>query len=79
MGIPSEMRDVWVNKRNGFLIASPVEEQKILNARNCTNGSDLAFIFLVQEENKGKFISLDEVYALSGCCAKGLINCFIFD
>ncbi|XP_041019250.1 early nodulin-93-like [Juglans microcarpa x Juglans regia] len=37
MGIPLEVRDVWVNKRNGFMIASPVEEQKILNARNCTN------------------------------------------
>ncbi|KAK7822367.1 early nodulin-93 [Quercus suber] len=33
MGIPSEMRDIWVNKRNGFIIASPVEDQNALNAR----------------------------------------------
>jgi hypothetical protein len=39
MGIPSEMRDLWVQKRKGFVIASPVEDQKILNARNCTRGS----------------------------------------
>ncbi|XP_059462131.1 early nodulin-93-like [Corylus avellana] len=36
MGIPSEMRDLWVKKRKGFVIASPLEDQKILNARNCT-------------------------------------------
>ena len=33
MGIPSEMRDMWVKKRNGFIIASPLEDQNALNAR----------------------------------------------
>ncbi|XP_041021022.1 early nodulin-93-like [Juglans microcarpa x Juglans regia] len=37
MGIPSEMRDIWAKKRQRFLIASPVEDQKILKARHCTN------------------------------------------
>ncbi|OVA12469.1 Early nodulin 93 ENOD93 protein [Macleaya cordata] len=36
MGIPSEMRDVWVNKRKSLLIASPAEEQRIRNAKQCT-------------------------------------------
>ncbi|XP_077217590.1 early nodulin-93-like [Tasmannia lanceolata] len=35
MGIPSEMRDAWVNTRKSFLIASP-DEQRALNAKNCT-------------------------------------------
>uniref|UniRef100_A0A5B6YM49 Putative early nodulin-93-like isoform X1 n=1 Tax=Davidia involucrata TaxID=16924 RepID=A0A5B6YM49_DAVIN len=36
MGIPSKMRDAWTNRMNSPLIASPAEDQKILNARNCT-------------------------------------------
>ncbi|KAF8033947.1 hypothetical protein BT93_C0282 [Corymbia citriodora subsp. variegata] len=38
MGIPSEMRDFWVNSRrtNSFPIASPAEERRIQAARNCT-------------------------------------------
>ncbi|KAM7490484.1 hypothetical protein LguiA_033405 [Lonicera macranthoides] len=36
MGIPSEMRDAWSNRRNSFVIPSPSEDQKITNARNCT-------------------------------------------
>ncbi|KAF9616022.1 hypothetical protein IFM89_027961 [Coptis chinensis] len=34
MGIPT---DAWVNKRKSIFIASPSEEQRILNARNCTH------------------------------------------
>ncbi|XP_018837560.1 early nodulin-93-like [Juglans regia] len=37
MGIPSELRDIWAKKRQSFLIASPVEDRKILKARHCTN------------------------------------------
>ncbi|KAG6644032.1 early nodulin-93-like [Carya illinoinensis] len=37
MGIPSEMRDIWAKKRQSLLIASPVEAEKILKARHCTN------------------------------------------
>ncbi|THG19469.1 hypothetical protein TEA_007194 [Camellia sinensis var. sinensis] len=36
MGIPSTMRDAWENQRNSPLIASPAEDQKILNSRHCT-------------------------------------------
>ncbi|KAF3446719.1 hypothetical protein FNV43_RR11899 [Rhamnella rubrinervis] len=36
MGIPSEMRDIWVKHREALVIASPTEEQKVLNARHCT-------------------------------------------
>ncbi|KAL7215433.1 hypothetical protein ACSBR1_027573 [Camellia fascicularis] len=36
MGIPSTMRDAWANRRNSPLIASPVEDQKILNSHRCT-------------------------------------------
>uniref|UniRef100_A0A2N9H160 Early nodulin 93 ENOD93 protein n=1 Tax=Fagus sylvatica TaxID=28930 RepID=A0A2N9H160_FAGSY len=39
MGIPSEMRDIWVKKRNSFVIASPLEDQKALNAKICTQES----------------------------------------
>ncbi|KAI4316078.1 hypothetical protein L6164_024095 [Bauhinia variegata] len=37
MGIPSEMRDLWVTHRKRFMIASPAEEQKVLRSRQCTN------------------------------------------
>ncbi|XP_015885503.1 early nodulin-93 [Ziziphus jujuba] len=36
MGIPSEMRDIWIKHREALVIASPAEEQKVLRARNCT-------------------------------------------
>ncbi|CAK9180920.1 unnamed protein product [Ilex paraguariensis] len=36
MGIPSNIRDAWGNRRQSPLIASPAEEQKIMNARHCT-------------------------------------------
>ncbi|EXB60279.1 hypothetical protein L484_005877 [Morus notabilis] len=36
MGIPSEMRDFWANRREASLIPSPIEERKISNARHCT-------------------------------------------
>ncbi|WOG81422.1 hypothetical protein DCAR_0100569 [Daucus carota subsp. sativus] len=37
MGIPSEMRDVWAAARkNSILIASPSEDQRLINSRNCT-------------------------------------------
>ncbi|KAI8013136.1 Phosphoinositide phosphatase SAC3 [Camellia lanceoleosa] len=36
MGIPSTMRDAWANRRYSPLIASPAEDQKILNSRRCT-------------------------------------------
>jgi heme/copper-type cytochrome/quinol oxidase subunit 3 len=39
MGIPSELRDVWVSKRNYFLIASPDEERKLLRTKICTSGN----------------------------------------
>lgn len=55
MGIPSELRHYWaqntltnqnlnhngydINNRRSLLIASPAEEQKILQARLCTQGS----------------------------------------
>lgn len=38
MGIPSEMRDIWIKHREALVIASPAEEQKVLRARNCTQG-----------------------------------------
>ncbi|KAE9586504.1 hypothetical protein Lal_00044715 [Lupinus albus] len=38
MGIPSDMRDFWVSRRKeGFLVASPSEEAKILRSKKCTN------------------------------------------
>ncbi|XP_071721830.1 early nodulin-93-like [Rutidosis leptorrhynchoides] len=40
MGIPMEMRDMWVQTRNGsthgFLIASPTEQEKINRSKYCT-------------------------------------------
>ncbi|KAK4798458.1 hypothetical protein SAY86_030784 [Trapa natans] len=36
MGITSEIRDHWVGRREPFVIPSPSEEQRVLNARNCT-------------------------------------------
>ncbi|KAK9946606.1 hypothetical protein M0R45_012062 [Rubus argutus] len=36
MGIPSEMRDMWANRRNALVIPSPFEEQKALRAKTCT-------------------------------------------
>ena len=39
MGIPSEMRNTWLNKRRESLwITSPVEEEKIRRSRECTRG-----------------------------------------
>lgn len=47
MGIPSEMRDIWVKHREaGLVIASPTEEQKVRNARNCTQGLFRLLIFV---------------------------------
>ncbi|KAJ7965913.1 Early nodulin 93 [Quillaja saponaria] len=37
MGIPSDMRDVWVSKTRGLVIASPAEERKILRTKKCTD------------------------------------------
>ncbi|CAK9158820.1 unnamed protein product [Ilex paraguariensis] len=36
MGIPSIIKDGWANRRQSLLIASPAEERKIMNARDCT-------------------------------------------
>ncbi|XP_043708170.1 uncharacterized protein LOC122657515 isoform X1 [Telopea speciosissima] len=36
MGIPSEMRDAWINRRKSLLIPSPYEEEKIAASRRCT-------------------------------------------
>ncbi|KAA0065057.1 early nodulin-93-like [Cucumis melo var. makuwa] len=36
MGIPSELRDLWVHRRDSFVIPSPAEERKIANAKRCT-------------------------------------------
>lgn len=39
MGIPSEMRDVWAaTRKNSILIASPSEDQRLINSRKCTQG-----------------------------------------
>ncbi|XP_043722805.1 early nodulin-93-like [Telopea speciosissima] len=35
MGIPSEMRDAWINKRKSLLIPSPSEDQRISAAKRC--------------------------------------------
>ncbi|XP_004498454.1 early nodulin-93-like [Cicer arietinum] len=42
MGIPSEIRDVWVSKRNCFIIASPDEERKLLRSKKCTHEGVIA-------------------------------------
>ncbi|KAK9131080.1 hypothetical protein Sjap_011567 [Stephania japonica] len=52
MGIPSEIRDAWISTRKSPLISSPSEEQRILNARQCTQegvraGAKAASIALV--------------------------------
>lgn len=40
MGIPSELRDMWVaNKSKSLMIASPAEEQKVLRTNQCTSGN----------------------------------------
>ncbi|KAG6598764.1 early nodulin-93-like [Cucurbita maxima] len=36
MGIPSDLRDLWVERRNALVIPSPAEERKISNAKLCT-------------------------------------------
>ncbi|KAK3030213.1 hypothetical protein RJ639_038723 [Escallonia herrerae] len=37
MGIPSNMRDAWeTQRRKSLLIASPAEDQRILESRRCT-------------------------------------------
>ncbi|XP_022857420.1 early nodulin-93-like [Olea europaea var. sylvestris] len=36
MGIPSEMRETWANRKKSLLIPSPVEDEKILRSRQCT-------------------------------------------
>lgn len=38
MGIPSEMRDLLANRRKSLLIPSPMEDEKILRSRQCTQG-----------------------------------------
>jgi len=40
MGIPSELRDIWIaNKNTSLLIASPAEDQKMLRSSQCTAGN----------------------------------------
>ncbi|GAB2250901.1 hypothetical protein Droror1_Dr00017151 [Drosera rotundifolia] len=38
MGIPSTMRDAWIDnrRRNAIIIASPLEEKRVRDARHCT-------------------------------------------
>ncbi|GMH11847.1 hypothetical protein Nepgr_013688 [Nepenthes gracilis] len=38
MGIPTTLTNVWIDsrRRNGLLIASPLEEKKIRDAKHCT-------------------------------------------
>ncbi|CAI9755661.1 unnamed protein product [Fraxinus pennsylvanica] len=36
MGIPSELRDAWANRNKSLLIASPIEDERILRSRQCT-------------------------------------------
>ncbi|XP_015971810.1 early nodulin-93 [Arachis duranensis] len=42
MGIPSELRDMWVSRRESFLIASPAEERKIVRTKKCTHDGVIA-------------------------------------
>ncbi|XP_020960741.1 early nodulin-93 isoform X1 [Arachis ipaensis] len=42
MGIPSELRDMWVSRRESFLIASPAEERKIVRTKKCTHEGVIA-------------------------------------
>ncbi|GMH12410.1 hypothetical protein Nepgr_014251 [Nepenthes gracilis] len=39
MGVPTAVRDAWIDcrSRNSLVIASPLEEKKIRDARNCTH------------------------------------------
>ncbi|KAJ7958842.1 early nodulin-93-like [Quillaja saponaria] len=37
MGIPTEMRDIWMTKIKALVIASPAEERKILRSKKCTD------------------------------------------
>jgi hypothetical protein len=47
MGIPSELRDMWVaNKNRSLFIASPAEEQKILRSNQCTAGNYDHFLII---------------------------------
>ena len=44
MGIPSEMRDVWIQRRiDSFLIPSPAEDEKKLRAARFSQGFYLSF------------------------------------
>ncbi|KAL7112190.1 hypothetical protein ABFS82_05G133500 [Erythranthe guttata] len=36
MGIPSEMRDLFANRNKSLMIASPIEDEKILRSKQCT-------------------------------------------
>lgn len=36
MGIPSEMRDFWAKRKSSIFIASPSEDQRLINSRKCT-------------------------------------------
>ncbi|KAL2544812.1 early nodulin-related [Forsythia ovata] len=36
MGIPSDVMDAWVSRKKSLLIASPIEDEKILRSRQCT-------------------------------------------
>ncbi|GAB4854346.1 hypothetical protein Ancab_022932 [Ancistrocladus abbreviatus] len=40
MGIPTAMKDAWIDsqirRRNSLLVASPLEDKKIRDARHCT-------------------------------------------
>lgn len=58
MGIPSELRDAWVSKRNSFIIASPDEERKILRTKKCTHGN---FIFILSCIIHNFFLCLIEI------------------
>ncbi|KAM1224485.1 hypothetical protein ACFX2G_044333 [Malus domestica] len=35
MGIPSELRDMWVNHKDALVIPSPAEEAKLLRSKKC--------------------------------------------
>lgn len=86
MGIPSEMRDIWVKKRNSFVIASPLEDQKALNAKICTQGSlfipTLFFFKLINLMHRLAIFGA-EIEKLIGVsfmlCFEGLISCLIVD
>lgn len=65
MGIPSELRDMWIaNKNTSLQIASPAEEQKMLRSSQCTAGNYYFFliIFSLIVFANGSYKDLSQTY-----------------